>query len=311
MELALSLSLHCRMWEYILGFITALLLVFFLVPKSWLKGPVSALVTGPLDLENKPEVGKASDVQSMLQETNTGSFQAFIYPLALQRTGQMTLCSDASNPNKGEPECSTGRYSICACEGGDCSPCKHTGFINLLNLSNVIRVEIVAAPDASRQNGASAQLVVRTIRRKAVSNDSETVEETLILPNIELQRWTMITVAREGRRFDVYYNTHLVLSKRTQYMPDVKSSVGPIIAGDSLLNGKVAYVNVYKNRVTASEVTKNYKTYSDTNGKPLLTADMDLLGKLSICQSGKCLQNLQGPAVRPASPLLDWDTDYA
>jgi hypothetical protein len=299
------------MWEYLLGFITALVLVFYILPKSWLLPSISSLITGPLELNKKPEVGKPLDSQKILQSTNTGSFQAFIYPLALQRTGQVALCSDVSNPQKGEPECSTGRYSICACNGGDCSPCAHTGYVNLINISNVVRVELLAQPDASRQNSASVQLIVRTIRKKDSSPDTETVEETLVLPNLELQKWTMLTVAREGRRFDVYYNTSLVLSKRTQYMPDVKASVSPIIAGDPLLNGKIAYVNVYPSRLTASEVTKNYRTYADTNGKPILTADMDLLGSLPICKSGKCLQDLQGPVVRPASPLLDWETDYA
>ena len=39
--------------------------------------------------------------------------------------------------------------------------------------------------------------------------------ETFVLPPLPFQKWTMITINREGRRFDIYYNSTLYNTIRT------------------------------------------------------------------------------------------------
>ena len=294
------------MWIWIvLGLAIVTMLLFLFSP--WEKKDTS--VIGPFPLEQVKQVGNTGASQKIIVASNSGSLQAFVYPLAYQRTGQVSLCSDGTTPQPGEPNCDSGRFGICACAGTDCTPCKHVGYVNLLNISNVVRLEMLTSPDASRQNAAQVQLVIRTLRRKRSDSTTETVEETLVLPEIPLQRWTMITIARDGRRYDIYYNQKLVTSKRTEHVVDTSSAFGPILAGDRNLTGSVAYVEVFDTRLSQSQVRANYQRLADTTGRPYLeNQGPKLTDVFSICEGGACLK---GPSVRPSSPLLDWDTQYA
>ena len=266
-------------------------------------------VKGPYKLQTVTEVGDVKDTQKMLIEGNTGSLQAFVYPLSFQRTGQVSMCSDGTSPQPGEPDCNSGRFGICACEGTDCTKCKHVGYVNILNISDVVRLEMLTSPDASRQNAAVVQLVLRTLRRKPNSTDTQAVEETLVLPMIPIQKWTMITIARDGRRYDVYYNNKIVTSKRTEFVLDVNSAIGSIQAGDANLYGTITNVEVFSARLTEAQVAANYSRLSDTNGQPYSSkTDVKFIDFLPFCEGGNCLK---GPSVRPSSPLLDWDTQYA
>lgn len=296
------------MWVYILlGIVLAVMFGGLFMDRSGeLKG------RGPFDLKKQPKVAETTGSQLMLSESNTGSVRFFLYPFSFQRTGKAVFCTGNENP--GEPQCSTGRYTTCVCNGNDCSKCKHDGYANILNISNVVRMELLTAPDASRQNAAAVQLVVRTFtgpsaRPNGPTTGKTVVEETLVLPNLPIQKWTMITIAREGRRFDIYYNDSLALSKRTQNMVDIQSAFGPITAGDPMLSGKIATVQVFNTKLSATDVSKEYSRLADTNGQPYLESNQtNLLDYMPLCKGGSCLQ---GPNVRPASPLLDWDTDYA
>jgi hypothetical protein len=295
------------MWFWIvLGLIIITMTVFLVVPLSVFQKKESK---GPYQLQRAEQVGNVADTQTILTTTNSGSLQAFVYPLPFQRTGKVSMCSDGTTPQPGEPDCNSGRFGICACEGTDCSKCKHIGYVNILNISNVVRLEMLTSPDASRQNSALVQLVVRTLRKKATSNDTQVVEETLVLPMIPIQKWTMITIARDGRRYDVYYNAKLVTSKRTEHILDTNSAVDPIVAGDANLYGTITNVQTFPTRLTGAEVAANYARLADTNGKPYTASeDMKLSDFFSFCKDGACLK---GISVRPASPLLDWDTQYA
>jgi hypothetical protein len=133
-------------------------------------------------------------------------------------------------------------------------------------------------------------------------------EETIPLPNIPFQKWTFLTIAREGRRFDVYYNGKVVASKRTQNIVDTRAAYGPITAGDPNLIGKIAFVESFPEKLTQSQVEEKYKANSDTTGQPNVTAPMNIFDYLPNCEGGGCIT---GPQVRPTSPLLDWDTQYA
>ena len=307
---SMKLIHNVRMWGWILLAIIVVLVIYFLY---FYERPKYTVNVGPFKLEKRPEVGTTTESQMILSKTNTGTFQAFLYPLPIQRTGQFTLCSTTgSNKKPGEPDCATGRYGMCVCQANDCSPCNHPGYVNVLNLSNVVRIELLAAPDASRQKASTAQLVVRTKRRKQDNPNMETVEETMVLPDIPFQKWTMITVAREGRRFDIYYNDRLVLSKRVQYVIASQSATSPIIAGDPLLNGNIAHVLISSTKFTASDVANTYINKADTNGEPFLSQDSNLINTIThmspFCKDGSCIN---GPVIKPASPLMDWQTNYA
>jgi len=306
-----------RMWG-ILAILIAFTVFYFMFQK--LRTPKTDMFQGPFSLESKPEVANSDITRQIINSGNTGTIQAFVYPLQAQKTGTMVLCNPSGSANPGEPECSTGQYSLCQCVGNDCSKCTHSGYVNVLNISNVIRLELLASPDAGRPNAASAQLVVRTLGIAApilasgqappanTPRVQVTFEETIPLPEIPFQKWTFVTIAREGRRFDIYYNGKIVMSKRTQNVVDLRSAFGPITAGDPNLTGKLAFVQSFPQKLNQSDVMGYYKANSDTTGQPLISAPANIFDYLPNCKDGGCIS---GPKMRPTSPLLDWQTQYA
>lgn len=262
----------------------------------------SVLLEGPLALSEKPALGTAKDAQAVLVSGNTGSLTAFVYPLPFQRTGSI------APPTPAPTHDATNTYTrICPCSGTNCAPCATKGFRSILNISNVVRLEVLSAPDASRQGLVGAQLVVRT--RKQTGNLIETMEEIFSLPPLPFQKWTMLTIGREGRRFDVYYNTDLVLSKRTENMIDNLSAVSSIFGGDSGLVGSIGKVQVWPERLSQQRVVALYKSLTDTTGKPSFPeGTLDSIKNFEICPNGNCLGL---PAVQPPSPLNSWKTSYA
>jgi hypothetical protein len=278
----------------------------------------TAVSQGPFSLQTRPQVATSDITRQILNTTNAGTVQAFVYPLQAQKTGTMTLCNPSGSENPGEPECGSGAYNMCKCIGSDCGRCNHSGYVNVLNISNVIRLELLASPDAGRPNAAGANLVVRTsgmghpIVNGATDISLPKVQmvfiETIPLPNIPFQKWIYLTIAREGRRFDVYYNEKLVASKRTQNIVDTRAAFGPIVAGDPNLIGKMAFVQSFPEKLNQSQVEANYRAISDTTGQPTISSPLNIFDYLPNCKDGGCIS---GPTMRPASPLQDWKTQYA
>ena len=146
----------------------------------------------------------------------------------------------------------------------------------------------------------------------------------------------MITVARDGRRFDVYYNDTIVLSQKTMFMPISNvsnSNFSGITSGSSGLVGQLALANVYNYRLSSQDVVLKYREFSDTRGRPYINSTAnpvalaDTAGlnpgflsgltlssfipsasALTLCPAGGCFSP---PTIRPASPLYEWSTSYA
>lgn len=281
-------------------------IIIFIIMFNKLRTEKKDTSRGPFELSARPEIGTTDVTQTLLSKSNTGTLQAFVYPMQASKTPMTTPCTADGISTPGLPSCSTGRFNVCECDNNDCSRCYHVGYVNVLNISNIVRLELLAAPDASRPNAASTQLVVRTVGM--LNNAQKVFEETIPLPNLLMQKWTCVTIGREGRRFDVYYNGKLVTSKRTQYTVDIRTAVGPIFAGDPKLMGKVALAEAYPEKLTASAILEKYKSNSDTTGAPNVMNQLDIFQFIPNCEGGNCNQ---GPTVRPTSPLQDWQTRYA
>jgi hypothetical protein len=168
-------------------------------------------------------------------------------------------------------------------------------------------MEVLSSPDASRPGQASAQLAIRTFGLPAGATTEQTSIETFSLPPIPFQKWTAVTISREGRRFDVFYNMDLVFSKRTQYSVDHSSVASSPVLGDTKLNGQFALFHAFNERLSLQRVGVEYKKVTDTNGVPQFSMNMDILTKLNPCPNGACMKSI---TVRPASPLYSWDTQY-
>jgi len=191
--------------------------------------------------------------------------------------------------------------------------------MTILNLAGIVKLEVLNAPDASRQGKAMAQLTIKT-QGATITNSTgmlgsgstapQQYVETLILPPISLQKWVMISIAREGRRFDVYYDDTIVLSQKTMYMPlsnASNSNMQGITSGSNAIVGELAIANIYNYRVSTLDVSSKYKEYADTRGAPRIPTDILSNLSVNVCPRGGCFN---APVIKPASPLYDWTTSY-
>lgn len=284
------------------------------------------------------------------QDKGSCSFQGFLYLESLQKTGTATPCTtSASDPTL--PNCNTGRYSLCACGGpvgNECTNCTHQGYIPIININNVIVLEGLGAPDASRQGKASVQLTIKTQSSGKIQDNSggtlnpvkrardtvgtntedqysEIYIETFVLPPLPFQKWTMITINREGRRFDIYYNNTLVLSKHTTANVFPRVIDKTVKVGNPALNGACGFFSIYDTIQNAKAIEGQYNSLTTTKGSPLFNNNppdiaftklsLDRLSSgsgvpniPSLCSSGDCINS---PRVAPAKPYYNWHTNYA
>jgi len=189
-------------------------------------------------------------------------------------------------------------------------------------------LEVMPVPDAGRQGQMTAQLSVKTVD----ATQSKFYIETIPLPDMTFQKWTMITITRDARQFSIYYNNTLAVSKKTMFMPisDIITSNGTgILSGSSGLGGQLSNVNIFSKRLTIMEVEASYLANADTRGTPYLSGSVPktLSGQntinptyassmtswmpsftwpsFSLCPNGKC-----GPALAPPSGKA-WYSPYA
>jgi hypothetical protein len=299
------------------------LVVFYFSPKIVPK--VNASAAGPFNLNQKP--------LQIIDRTNTlpfasdggGTFSTFVYLSQANRTATYSSCGAASGAS-----CENGEYSICTCDsaGGtsDCTNCSHTGYKQVFNVGGVMFLEVLVAPDASRQQKAATQLVVKT--KDAI----RTYMESIVLPPLDVQKWAYITVSREGRRFDIFYNNVLILSKSTQYPIFPMGPLSTTTSGSPGLEGQMIIANIYNYRLSSKDVAEKYAEYADTRGRPLFNDSSNPMSLsdiggiipnyastifsglasyipvINICGAEGCFTS---PSIQPANPLYEWSAPYA
>ena len=324
--------------------IIIILLILTLIPTTPALNPNStstAQMKGPYNINKTTTIFTGTDFL-----TNSSiTFQGFINLEKLQKTGISTPCS-STDPSL--PSCDTGRYSLCSCIGNDCKKCYHQGYITLMNFNDICKLEALGAPDSSRQGQAMIQFTIKTqssgdivdekknpvnpeFHAKDSSGNSAQTEksdiylETFVLPPLYFQKWTMITISREGRRFDFYYNNVLVLSKQTSTVLYNSPLSSDITVGNSSLNGSVGFFTLYNTIQSSVDINKQYTSFTTTRGSPIFDSNPEIgltnlsldrlpIGGLqelrlpNLCPSGDCVNN---PVNPPSLPYYEWSSSYA
>jgi len=310
-------------WFYALLLVAILnivfLLTYYFAPQLYYPQVKSQLI-GPLDLSKE---GTAFDAASCsaFAEGAGATIEGFFFINPLQRTPTAISCNSPGNPS-----CEDGRFHTCVCASmTDCTNCSRNGYIPLIKVADVFTMEILSAPDAGRQGKAMAQLAIKTgTVADASGNTSTSHIEFIALPAVSLQKWTMISIVREGRRYDVYYDGALVASKKTTYMMANIGSPDAVKIGHPGFNGYAALLNFYDFVRSGLDASASYSKLSDTRGVPYVQLPSDVIAATSsmfampnvslnfkmpsLCPSGSCIH---APQVRPAQPWMDWDTEYA
>jgi hypothetical protein len=326
----------------VIGVVFASLIILYFSPSYAPK--ILSSAAGPYELNEQKTIIEEADSTAFYSDSNA-TFSAFVYLNPITRTGTYAACGSGN----GSASCEDGTFAPCICVAvtGNCSDCEHKGYNSVFNISGIVGLEVLVTPDASRQGQAMVQLIVKTEgppttpgsssgspKTTPTASTSQKYIETLRLPQIPIQKWTYITVARDGRRFDVYFDNKLVLSQKTMSMPIsnvTNSSMGGITSGSPGLYGQIAVANLYNYRMTSKDVSVNYAKYADTRGRPYLnisgnpltlsdiggifpsyagtlsTSLSSYIPSFSLCPSGGCFNP---PTIRAATPLYDWTPSY-
>jgi len=168
----------------------------------------------------------------------------------------------------------------------------------------------------------SAQIVVKTS-----PTDTTYAIETFPLPPLPEQKWTMITISKDGRQVFVYYNSTLVLSKKALHTFSVMPppSQIPVYAGDVTLSGNIAMVGFLSSHQGLADVTGAYQNMVDTRGNlnglqavpnssTYTIKDTSVPAIISsLCLDGSCLKMSNSPPIVPTIPSMynPLETAYA
>ena len=312
----------------VLVILLIVILVMYFAPSYMTKVTVTA--SGPFDLSSRKTAVNFTDSKILTEPTFTA--QAFIYLNPIMKTGSHVDCgTDAT-----QPSCADGSFQPCLCSDmSGCKQCLNRGYYNIMDLLGIATLEVMPVPDAGRQGAMATHLYVKTEMedKSGTMKKHQYYIETIPLPATPVQKWLMVTIVRDGRQFDIYYNDKLVKSQKTMFMPiwnPTQTNLTGIVSGSTGLIGQMANITVHPTRNTIIDVERDYKTLADTRGAPYLNSsgaqtlsEMEApdvngilpdyayklnfhLPKLSFCLTGDC----NPPAAAAASKKI-WVSNYA
>lgn len=175
-------------------------------------------------------------------------------------------------------------------------------YTSLMEIPNNWALEL--SPSPSESAPSSARLRIQVKDAKGIQS------EYLDLPSIPKQKWIMIAVLRDGRRFDVMYDNQVVASHRLKNYPVIISA--PLNVGNTGLDGKAIHVLIHDRRLLPSDIEKERIKYVDTNNVILEDHDLNVsfptIKLFAQCPSGFPCEPVTKP---PSNNLIYWDTPYA
>ncbi len=186
-----------------------------------------------------------------------------------------------------------------------------TGAIPLFSIGDKFRFNVIPS-GASHEE--SCELMVKT-RRPPTSPTSTVVsdeEEIFKIQRIPTQKWVLITITKEGRRFTVYYNDTMVSSFRTLHYPVIQDN--GLVIGNPKLKGTFAYPTFYgEGQAFKLDDVKSYlASTSNTRHEPELPnteSIFDIFQNTLTCPNGIfCFNTTQTPQK---SYLKQWTSPYS
>lgn len=159
------------------------------------------------------------------------------------------------------------------------------------------------------QNRVPAYLKIMTNHVLESSDAKKVFLEGISLPAVPLQAWTMITITKDGKRVDVFYNGKRVASKVLQYPPIDLGLGNKYYCGNASSAGSIGYTNWSKGAQTQEEVANEYSNLTNTKGVPREINALSLKFGPPPSLEAPCLLGTCNPmpSVAPANPFTIWE----
>ena len=251
-----------------------------------------------------------------LSWTNEPSSIRFaIYIKEAPRTINKVECiADASPTIAFAPSCTDYSYKSCSCAASDCTRC---GLDNSASsyLSKLLNIGTSLELWASGYTSQNDKPYIPTLLKiRTASDSSQHYIESINLPALPLQKWTIITIVKEGRRFDVYFGEKLVTSKLCDHVPYPPGSMDAWLAGNPKWHGKIGLFVGTKKAQSSADVAADVESLVNTRGEPYFLNDLNLSFSdftnfslnMPSCIMGNC-NSL--PAVKPLNPFASYVTN--
>ncbi len=216
------------------------------------------------------------------------------------------LQPSATTQTSFKPSCKDSTVEKCACSGITCTRCS----ADSLSMNKLVwkgdAFEFLTSGYTGQNDKSNIPAILKI---KTVKDKTNHYMEAVMLPALPLQKWTVITIVKEGRRFDVYYGANLVTSKLLDYVP-IPHLGGDWVAGNKNWGGKIGLFKGFVGSITTSDVAQDVESIVDTTGRPksldALKLDMDF--KFDSCMFGNC-NKIQEQI--PINPYLTFKSSLA
>jgi len=214
------------------------------------------------------------------------------------------------------PSCSDYSYKRCDCNAINCGSGSSSN-CSLSEDAHSYLSKLVSCGDALQlwASGYTSQTdkpyVPAILRLRTVKTVSQHSIESVTLPAIPLQAWTIITIVKEGRRIDVYYGTKAVASKILDYIPATGGGQSWIV-GNTKFQGKIGLFTGIEQAWSSRDVERDISSLVDTRGVPHIMQEVNVLDTLKklptpSCPFGNCAPL---PTVNPKNPFVTYESNY-
>ena len=225
-------------------------------------------------------------------------------------------CIEDSSPTVSfAPSCSDYSYKSCNCAASDCTRCTLTNSSSAY-LSKLLSIGTSLELWASGYTSQNDKPYVPTLLKiRTASDNTQHYMESIPLPAIPLQKWTIVTIVKEGRRFDIYFGEKLVTSKLCDHIPYPPGPMDSWYVGNPRWNGIIGFFAGTTKAQSSADVAADVQALVNTKGVPFYLDKIDLTPDLSVFNNlftlPKCL--LGGcnalPAVKPTNPFSRYVTN--
>ena len=204
--------------------------------------------------------------------------------------------------NTFDPTCPGYEFATCKCTTSGCDTCMPSKnyLTKLVWVSDVLELWSAGYTSSNDKPFVPAILKVKTAK-----DSTQSYMESVSLPAIPLQRWTVVTIVKEGRRFDVYYGTKLVASKVLDHYPIPPGSADAWMGGAAGWKGNVGFFSVKSAAVSTEDVATDVASVVDTQGVPFTQVNFFTDLPTFSCPGGDCLKM---PKVVPPNPFVTYQT---
>lgn len=235
------------------------------------------------------------------------SLRFAVYINTAPKTISNINCTHSTDTSSLMQSCTDYSFTSCACKSGnDCSNCKTEPYMkSLVSLGSFVNLWVSGYLAQSDKPFVSTVLAIQT-----ATNNARHIE-TISLPAIPLQKWTVITIAQEGRRIDVYYGADSVASTYLKYSPIPAYATNPWMVGG--MDGWVGQIGLFSatlGHTSSTDVANDVAQLVDTTGLPYSQNEMDFSFDLDLpsCILGNCSSL---PPVRAPNPFSVYATSVS